>query len=207
MKFVLAILISLIATVTYGQIGVSDIEYADLLVDDFQSYTDSIKQLTNGATVYYFSDTMFKGITLTVQNGAEIELDFRYKDNFRGYTKIGADFENFVLVKVRGDGSGNPALLRVINKKTGEDSWLGDYPFYIDTRNEVVVYKSQNDGSSYIVVHNFQTNRIEKYPTPETNCTCCECFEVIQVDQESFTLKFEDANDKSRKLKILRENE
>ncbi len=204
MKTVLYILTILISTVSFGQIRTADSDKAEFLIDNFQNHTDSTKQLTNGAKIYYLSDSLFKGVILTIQNDDKIELDLRYKDNFRGYTELGADFENFVLVKHRGDGSGNPEQLRVINKETGEDKWIGNYPFYLDKENEIGVYKSYTDSASQIVVHDFSTDKTETYPTPDTKCLCCGCFEIIQFDEESFTIKFVDPKDNMVELKIKR---
>ncbi|WP_211208861.1 hypothetical protein [Mariniradius saccharolyticus] len=204
MKPVFYILFTFIATVSYGQISETDSDKADLLIDNFQNHVDSTNQLTNGAKIFYISDTLFRGMILTLKNGDKIELDLRYKDNFRGYTELGADFENYVLVKHRGDGSGNPEELRVINKKTGKDKWLGNYPFYIDKENEIGVYEAYTDLSSNIVVHDFSTDETETYPTPDTKCICCECFEITQFDNESFTIKFNDPEDKGTELKVKR---
>ena len=204
MKKVLYILLTLFSTVSYGQINETDSKKADSLIDNFQNHIDSTKQLTNSAKVFYISDKLFKGMILTLQNGAQIELDLRYKDNFRGYTELGADFENYVLIKHRGDGSGNPEQLRVINKITGEDHWLGNYPFYLDKENEIVVYKAYTESSSQIVVHDFLSERTETYPTPDTKCECCGCFEIIQFDYESFTIKFVDPEDNETELKMTR---
>lgn len=205
MKTVLYILMTFISTVSFGQISESDSEKADFLTDNFQNYIDSTDQLTNGAKIFYVSDTLFKGMILTLENGDKIELDLRYKDNFRGYTELGADFENYVLVKHLGDGSGNPEQIRVINKKTGDDKWLGNYPFYLDKKNEIGVYKAYKDRTSKIVVHDFLTNKTETYPEPDTKCICCGCFEIVQFDSESFTIKFVDAEDNTTELKMKRE--
>lgn len=204
MKTVFYILFTFISTVSYGQISETDSDKADLLIDNFQNHVDSTNQLTNGAKIFYISDTLFKGMILTLKNGDKIVLDLRYKDNFRGYTELGADFENYVLVKHRGDGSGNPEELRVINKKTGKDKWLGNYPFYIHKENEIGVYEAYTDLSSKIVVHDFSKDETETYPTPDTKCICCECFEITQFDNESFTIKFNDPEDKETELKVKR---
>lgn len=204
MKTVLYILITLISTVSFGQISGNDSNKADLLIDNFQNHIDSTNQLTNGASIYYVSDTLLKGIILTLQNGDKIELDLRYKDNFRGYTELGADFENFVLVKHRCDGSGNPEQLRVINKKTGDDKWLGNYPFYLDKENEIGVYKAYTDSTSRIIVHDFSTDKTEIYQTPDTKSLCCGYFEIIHFDNESFTIKFVDPKDNETELKMKR---
>lgn len=204
MKTVLYILFTLISTVTYAQISGTDSEKADLLIDNFQKHIDSTNELTNGAKILYISNTLFKGMILTLRNGDKIELDLRYKDNFRGYTELGVDFENYVLIKNRGDGSGNPEQLRVINKNTGKDKWLGNYPFYLDRENEIGVYKAYTDSSSQIVVHEFSTNNTETYPTPDTKCICCGCYEIVQFDTESFTIKFVDPDDNETELKIKR---
>jgi hypothetical protein len=204
MKTVLYIAITLISTVSYGQISGTDSDKADLLIDNYRNHIDSIDQLTHGAKIFYISDTLVKGMIVTLKNGDKIELDLRYKDNYRGYTELGVDFENYVLVKHRGDGSGNPEQLRVINKKTGKDEWLGNYPFYIDMENEIGVYKDYTDSSSQIVVHDFSTDRLETYPTPDTKCICCRCFEIVQFDNESFTIKFVDPEDKETELKMKR---
>ncbi len=204
MKTVLYILITLISTVSYGQISGDDSDKATLLIDNFQNHIDSTNQLTNGAKVFYISDTLFKGMILTLKNGDKVELDLRYKDNFRGYTELGVDFENYVLIKNRGDGSGNPVRLRVINKNTGEDKWLGNYPFYLDKENEIGVYKAYANSSSQIVVHDFSTDKTEIYPTPGTKCICCGCYEIVQFDNESFTIKFVDPEDNETELKMKR---
>ena len=204
MKTVFYILFTFISTVSYGQISETDSDKAGFLIDNFQNHVDSTNQLTNGAKIFYISDTLFKGMILTLKNGNKIELDLRYKDNFRGYTELGADFENYVLVKHRGDGSGNPEELRLIKKKTGKDKWLGNYPFYIDKENEIGVYEAYTDFSSKIVVHDFSTDETETYPTPDTKCLCCECFEITQFDNESFTIKFNDPEDKVTELKVKR---
>jgi hypothetical protein len=204
MKTILHILITLISTVSYGQISGNDSDKATLLIDNFQNHIDSANQLTNGAKIFYISDTLFKGIILTLKNGNKVELDLRYKDNFRGYTELGVDFENYVLIKNRGDGSGNPEQLRVINKNTGKDKWLGNYPFYFDRENEIGVYKAYTDSSSQIVVHDFSTNQTETYPTPDTKCICCACYEIVQFDNESFTIKFVDPEDNETELKMKR---
>ena len=204
MKTVLYILFTLISTVSYGQISGADSDKADILIDNFQNHIDSTNQLTNGAKIFYISDTLFKGMILTLKNGDKIELDLRYKDNFRGYTELGADFEKYVLVKHRGDGSGNPELLRVINKRTGEDKWLGNYPFYFDKEIEIGVYKAYKDSSSQIIIHDFSTDKIETYPTPDTKCLCCGCFEIAQFDNASFTIKFVDPEDNVTELKMKR---
>jgi hypothetical protein len=193
-----------ISTVSFGQISGTDSDKADVFIDNFKNHIDSTNNLTNGARIYYVSDSLFKGMVLTLVNGDKIELDLRYKDNFRGYTEIGADFENYVLVKYRGDGSGNPEQLLVINKKTGEDQWLGNYPFYLDKENEIGVYKSYTDSSSQIVVHDFSTDKTEIYPTPDTKCICCGCYEIVQFDNDSFTIKFVDPKDNIRELKMKR---
>lgn len=204
MKTILYLLTTLISTISFGQISTTDSDKAENLIDNFQNHTDSTKQLTNGAKIYYVSDTLFKGIILTLQNGDKIELDLRYKDNFRGYTELGADFENFILVKYRGDGSGNPEQLRVINKKTGEDKWLGNYPFYLDKENEIGIYKSYTDSSSQIIVHDFSLNKTEAYKTPDTKCICCGCFEIVQFDKESFIMKFVDPDEVIVELRVER---
>lgn len=204
MKTILYILFTLISTTSFGQISETDSDKANLLINNFQNHIDSTNQLTNDAKIYYFSDSLFKGMILTLQNGDKIQLDLRYKDNFHGYTELGADFENCVLVKYRGDGSGNPEQLRVINKITGQDEWLGNYPFYLDKKNEIAVYKAYTDSSSQIVVNNFLTNKMETYPTPGTKCVCCGCFEIVQFDNESFTIKFVDFEGKTTELKIKR---
>lgn len=204
MKTVLNILLLLITTVSYGQISGTDSDEADLLIENFQSHIDSTDQLTNGAKIYYISDTLFKGMILTLSNGDIIQLDLRYKENKRGYTALEADFENFVLVKHRGDGSGNPEQLRVINKKTGNEEWLGNFPFYLEEENEIVVYKACTDSSSQIVVHDFSTNTTEIYPTPDTKCICCHCYEIVQFDNDGFTIKFVDPEDNETELTIKR---
>lgn len=204
MKTVLYILITLISTVSYGQLSVTDSDKADLLIDNYRNYIDSTDQLTNGAKIFYISDTLFKGMILTLKNGDKIELDLRYKDNYRGYTELGVDFENYVLIKNRGDGSGNPEQLQVINKNTGEDKWLGNNPFYLDKENETVVYKAYTDSSSQIVVHDFSTNKTETYPTPDTKCICCGCYEIVQFNNDAFTIKFVDPDDNETELKIKR---
>lgn len=204
MKTVLYILFLLITTVSHGQISGADSEKADLLIDDFQNHIDSTDQLTNGAQIFYISNTLFKGMILTLKNGDKIELDLRYKQNYRGYTEIGADFENYVLIKHRGDGSGNPEQLRVINKNTGEDKWLGNYPFYLDKENEIAVYKAYTDLSSQIVVHDFSTDKTEIYPTPDTKCICCGCYEIVQFENDGFTIKFVDPEGNDTELKIKR---
>jgi hypothetical protein len=204
MKTILYILTILITTVSYGQISTTDSEKAELLIDNFQNHTDSVRQLTNGAKIYYVSDTIFKAIILTLQKSDTIELDLRYKDNFRGYTELGGDFENHILVKHRGDGSGNPVQLRVINKKTGEDKWLGNYPFYLDKVNGLVVYKAYTKTSSQIVVHDFLTNKTETYPTPDTKCLGGGCFEIVQFNSEGFTIKFINPEGKTTELKMKR---
>lgn len=199
------ILILILSITCFGQISISDNDQDESLIDNFQSHTDSVQQLTNGSTIYYISDSLFKGIILTLKNGAKIELDLRYKDNLRGYTQLGADFENFVLVKHRGDGSGNPEQLRVVNKITGEDKWFGNYPFYLDKDKEVVIYKTYTKDSSQIVLHDFSTNKTEEYPTPDTKCLFNGCFEVVQFDENSFTLKYDNPEHKTTLLKIKRE--
>jgi hypothetical protein len=204
MKLVFYILFAIISTVSYGQISGIDSDKADLLIDNFQNHIDSTNQLTNGAKIFYISDTLFKGMILTLKNGKKIELDLRYKDNFRGYEEVGADFEKYVLVKHRADGSGNPEQLRVINKTTGEDKWLGNYPFYIDRENEVGVYKAYTDSSSQIVVHDFLADETETYPAPGTKCLCCGCFEITQFKNDSFTIKFIDPQDNETELRIKR---
>ncbi len=204
MKTVLYILITLISTVSYGQISGKDSDRAHLLIDNFRNHIDSTNQLTNGAKIFYISDSLFKGTILTLKNGDKLELDLRYKDNFRGYTELGVDFENYVLIKNRGDGSGNPERLRVINKKTGEDKWLGNYPFYLDKENEIGVYKSYTDSFSQIIVHDFSTNKTEIYPTPATKCICCGCYEIVQFDNDGFTIKFVDPDDNETELKMKR---
>ena len=176
-------------TGSYGQISGTDNDKADLLIDNYRNHIDSTDQFTNGAKIFYISDTLFKGMILTLKNGDKIELDLRYKDNYRGYTELGADFENYVLIKNRGDGSGNPEQLRVINKNTGKDKWLGNYPFYLDKEKEIGVYKAYTDSSSQIVVHDFSTNKTETYPTPDTKCICCGCYEIVQFDNDDFTTK------------------
>jgi len=204
MKTVLYILFTLISTVSYGQISGADNDKANLLIDNFQNHIDSTDQLTNGAKIFYISDTLFKGMILTLKNGDKIELDLRYKDNYRGYTELGADFENYVLVKLRGGGSGNPEQFRVINKKTGIDKWLGDYPFYLDKENEIGVYKAYTDSSSQIVVHDFSTDKTEIYPTPDTKCICCACYEIVQFDNDVFTIKFVDPDGNETELRMKR---
>lgn len=206
MKPFLYILFHFTSVISFGQISGRDIVIADLLVDDFQNHIDSINQLTSGAEILFFSDSLFKGMILTLGNGKEIELDLRYKENFRGYTELGVDFENHVLIKHRGDGSGNPAQLRVINKMTGEDNWLGNYPFYLDKVNEIAVYKTYTDSSSTIVVHDFSLGKIETYSTPDTKCLCCGCFEIVQFDNKSFTIKFVDSHDNMIEKKMKRKN-
>jgi hypothetical protein len=203
-KTTLSVLTILITTVAYGQISSDDEGKADFLINHFQDHTDSVRQLTDGARICYVSDTLFKAMILTLQKGDTIILDLKYKDNFRGYAALGADFDNYILIEVRGDGSGNPSMLRVINKNTGEDKWPGNYPFYINKVDEVIIYNESSDPSSEIVVHDFLTNKTETYPTPETNCRGGDCFEVVQIDSESFTIKFTDLNDKMTKLKIKR---
>ncbi|MDO6440456.1 hypothetical protein Q4534_23730 [Cyclobacterium sp. 1_MG-2023] len=204
MKTVLYILITLISTVSYGQISGTDSDKADLLIDNYRNYIDSTDRLTNGAKIFYISDTLFKGMILTLKNGDKIELDLRYKYNYRGYTELGVDFENYVLIKNRGDGSGNPEQLRVINKNTGEDRWIGNYPFYLDKEKEIGVYKAYTDSSSQIVVHDFSTNKTEAYPTPDTKCICCGCYEIVQFDNDDFTIKFVDPDDNETELKMKR---
>jgi len=204
MKTVLYILFTLISTVSYGQIRGNDNDKADLLIDNFQNHIDSTDQLTNGAKIFYISDSLFKGMILTLKSGDKIELDLRYKDNYRGYTEFGADFENYVLIKHRGDGSGNPVELQVINKMTGKVKWLGNFPFYLDKENEIGIYKAYTDSYSQIVVHQFTTNKKEVYPTPDTKCICCGCYEIVQFDNESFTLKFIDRDGKEKELRIKR---
>lgn len=193
-----------ISTVSFGQINPTDSDKTDLLIDNFQNHIDSIDQLTNGAMIYYISDSLFKVMILTLQNGEKIELDLRYKYDFSGYTELGADLENYVLVKHRGDGSGNPEQFRVINKRTGNDKWLGNYPFYLDKEKEIGVYKAYTDSLPQIVVHDFSTDKTETYPTPDTKCICCGCFEIVQFDNESFTIKFVDPTDKTTELKMNR---
>ena len=204
MKTVLYILITLISTVSYGQLSVTDSDKADLLIDNYRNHIDSTDQLTNGAKIFYISDTLFKGMILTLKNGDKIELDLRYKDNYRGYTELGVDFENYVLIKNRGDGSENPEQLQVINKNTGEDKWLGNYPFYLDKEKEIVVNKAYTDSSSQIVIHDFSTNKTETYPTPDTKCICCGCYEIVQFNNESLTIKFVDPKDNETELKMKR---
>ena len=204
MKTVLYILITLISTISYGQLSVTDSDKAELLIDNYRNHIDSTDQLTNGAKIFYISDTLFKGMILTLKNGDKIELDLRYKDNYRGYTELGVDFENYVLIKNRGDGSGNPEQLQVINKNTGEDKWLGNYPFYLDRENETVVYKAYTDSSSQIVVHDFSTNKTETYPTPDTKCICCGCYEIVQFNNDAFTIKFVDPDENETELKMKR---
>jgi hypothetical protein len=96
-------------------------------------------------------------------------------------TELGADFENYVLVKHRGDGSGNPEQLRVINKNTGEDKWLGNYPFYLDKENEVGVYKAYTDSSSQIVVHDFLTDETETYPHQTLNVYAADVLKLLNL--------------------------
>jgi hypothetical protein len=205
-KTALYILITFISTVSFGQISGTDSDKADVLIGSFESHIDSCCQLTNGAKIYYISNSLFKGMLLTLHNGERIILDLRYLDNFQGYTALGADFENYVLVKHRGDGSGNPEQLRVINKKTGEDTWLGNYPFYLDKENEIGVYQVYTGSSSQIVIHDFSKDKTETYPTPDTKCFCCECFELILLDNESFTIRFVDLEGDTIELKMNREN-
>ena len=203
-KTVLGILLLVITTVSFGQISRADSEKADLLIDNFQNYIDSTEHLTNGAQIFHISDTLFKGMILTLINGDKIELDLRYKENHRGYIEIGADFENYVLVKHRGDGSGNSEQLRVINKKTGNDEWLGNYPFYLDKENEVVVYKAYIDSFLQIVVHDFLTDKTEIYKTSNIKGVCCGCCEIVQFQNDGFTIKFVDPEGNDRELKIKR---
>jgi len=202
----LTVFLALITSQSFGQISDNDGNDAKLLMENYQNHIDSIRQLTNDVRIYYFSDTLFKGILLTLSNGEKIQLDLRYKDNFRGYTELGADFENFVLVKHRGDGSGNAEELRVINKSTGEDKWLGKYPFYFGNENEICVYEAYKDSSYHIVIHNFSSNKIESYPVPDTKCLCCGCFEIGQFDETSFSLKFVDPGDNPTEVLIKRFN-
>lgn len=204
LKIVLYIFFTLISTVSYGQISGNDSEKADSLIDNFQNHIDSTNQLTNGVKIFYISDTLLEGMILTLKNGDHIELDLRYKHNSRGYTEFGADFENYVLIKHRGDGSGNPEQLRVINKITGKEKWIGNYPFYLDKENEIGIYKAYTDSSSQIVVHDFSTDKTEIYPTPDTKCICCGCYEIVQFDNESFTIKYVDPKDNKIELKMKR---
>ncbi|AEV33575.1 hypothetical protein Oweho_2607 [Owenweeksia hongkongensis DSM 17368] len=194
-----------ITNVLFGQISINDIEQADLLMNGFQNHTDSVSQLKQGAKVYYISDSLFKGIMLTLQNGNKIEIDLRYNDSYGGYAEIGADFENYVLVKHRGSGSGNSEKLQVINKETGEDKWLGNYPFYLDLKNEIGVYEAYKDSTSQIVVHDFSTDKTEAYPTPNTKCVCCDCFEVVRFEMESFTMRFIGLDGKTTEIKVKRQ--
>lgn len=206
LKIILLIFMIFISNVTYGQISERDSDKADLLKDNFQSHIDSINFLTNGAKIYYISDTLFKGIILALENRSIIELDLRYKNDFRGYTILKADFENYVLLEHRGDGSGNPTQLRVINKKTGEDYWIGEYLLYIDEINEVVIYTTYTDSFIQIVIHNFLTNKLETYPTKEIKYLSYDFLEVIQLNNNNLTIKFIDLNGNMKELKIKRIN-
>lgn len=201
MKTILFLVISLISALSFGQISETDIAKAELLIGNYQNNIDSSRELTNGATLFYFSDTLFKGMILKLKNGDNIELDLRYRNNFQGYTELGTDFNKYILLKKRGNGSGIPIQLRSINKLTGEDQSLGEYPFYLDLENEIAVYKSS---SFQILVHNFSTDKIESYPAPDTNCPCCDCYEILQFSSESFTIKFMDLQDQLTELEMKR---
>lgn len=204
MRTILYILTFLTSTAAYCQIRNSDSEKAKLLVDNFADHVDSLTKLTNGYQLYYVSDSVFKCIILTTSSGEKIELDLRYKDNFRGYTELGADFEKYVLIKHRGDGSGNPEELRVIDKQTGKVSWLGNYPFYLDKYKEVAVYKAYTVTASHFVVHDFASNKMETYPIPDTKCICCSCWEMIQFDQQGFTIRYLDPDNNMTEIKLER---
>ena len=207
MNKVFYILLTLNSIVSYGQISGYDSKKGDSLINNFRNHIDSTRHLTNGAKISYISDTLFKGIILTLKNGEDIEIDLRYKNNTNGYTELGVDFERYVLLKYRGDGSGNDEQLRVISKKTGEDKWLGNYPFYLDMKSETGFYTVSTDSSSQIVVHDFMKGETETYSTPNTRCQCCGCFEVVHFDSEKFTIKFIDPEDKLIELEIKRENQ
>ncbi|MBN7810284.1 hypothetical protein J0A68_04905 [Algoriphagus sp. H41] len=204
MKTVLFILLSFISTTSFGQLSERDSEKADFLIENFRNHTDSSRQLTNSASIDYISDSLFKAIILTLGNGDKIVLDIRYKDNSQGYTELGADFVNYVLIKHRGQGSENPEQLRVINKKNGDDKWLGDYPFYLDTKNEIGVYETLINSFSKIVIHNFSTDKTEFYPTPDTICSCCDCFEIIEFNDKFFTVRYSDLENNTTEQRIER---
>lgn len=204
LKIVLLIFMTLMFNVSYGQISGMDINKADLLIEKFQSHVDSIKLLTNRAKIYYFSDTLFKGIILTMENGNNIELDLRYINNFRGYTKLKADFENFVLIEHRGDGSGNPTQLRAINKKTSDDFWLGENLFYLDKVNEIAVYLTYTDSNTQIVIHDFLNNKLETYSTKDFRCQWFDELQVIQLNNKIFIINCFDIEGNRQELIMKR---
>ena len=131
MRFILYILSILSATLSLGKISTSDLDKERELVDNFQEHIDSTRQLLNDANIYYISDTLFEVMLLELGSGRKIELECRYKVDSRGYTKFEADYEKFILLKQRGDGSGNPEEFRLINKQTGEEKWFDNFPVEI----------------------------------------------------------------------------
>lgn len=204
MKTIILLLIITCFSYTNCQINEADLKKSDLLVENYRDNIDSTIQLSNGAMLYYFSDSLFNGKILNLKDGMNIELDLRYNDENRGYVKIGEDFKNHVLIEYRGQGSGNPSQLLVVNKLTGESKWFGDYPFYFDRINETIIYNDYKDTKYKIIIYNFYSDNEEEYLAPESNCHTDDCYEIIKISEDSFTLRYYDNEYNFKEIEIFR---
>ena len=204
MRKILHILILLISTASFSQIDNSDNVKAEYFIDNFRNNLDSIVRLKNDCQLSFSSDSVFKGVFFTTSFGKDLNIDLRYKDNFRGYAELGIDFENYVVIKHRGDGSGNPEESQLIEKESGNQKWIGNYPFYIDNENEIIIYQTYISNDSFFAIQNFESGEIEHYLTPETNCICCGCWELIEFDKQYFKIKYLDTKDNMTELTIKR---
>lgn len=161
---------------------------------------DSIVYLKNNCSWIYATDSINKYQYLIPKTNNIQLIEERIKTNFQGYIELGEDFQNYILVKIRGDGSGNPESLWVINKKNGSEEFPGEYPFYIDRENEIIVYI----GNIQLEIRSFKTGGIEKYDLPNSGCLLHEYWEITELTKEYFTLKYINQNELLVEIKILR---
>jgi len=104
---------------SFAQTKEKDAHLVSELGSKFAASIDSTRILSGNSKLTYSHDSLFKCIHLTGPNGQVSLIDVRYLGNHRGYVKFKADQEDYVLFDYRGDGSGNPAFLMKVNKRTG----------------------------------------------------------------------------------------
>lgn len=188
-KQLLIIAVILNSCICFGQIDEKDSLILFNHLNNVESKVDSTRDLKGGYSVLYASDSIFKSMHLKTPDLKLIELDVRYLNNYRGYVELGVDFEHFTLFKNRGQGSGNPIELFLLNKmeKRFVDEKY-DYPFFIDIDRQEIVAIGNWAGKKKIIVKSFVSGKMEVYPVPKTRCNCCDCFEVIRMNTKSITL-------------------